>query len=212
MVTGRLPFDDGQRGKFVCKILRDDPQFPVSMSPELSDLIGRMLAKEVCDRITIENIHQHPWVATDLPMSLRFRGLDELRIMRDPTRSALATDVVDELRDIGFDVSDLAEQFACGAASEATVAYYHILRTKMTDEIDAEIRRLCHRDKDAGPVIRRQGSLPIAAPKALSKFWAKPRTIASIGQQSPGTPLRKVEIGRNKAKTQQFSGTEKGSP
>jgi hypothetical protein len=172
-----------------------------------------MLAKDACDRITIENIHQHPWVATNFmghPISLRFRGLDALRTMRDPTRSSLSTDVLDELEALGFDISDLAEQFACDAHSEATIAYYQILRARMGDEIEAEIKRLCGRDKDEAHVIRRQGSLPIAAPKTIPKIWARPRAIASLGQPSPAPALRRAEIGRNKAKTPQVFYTEKG--
>lgn len=49
------------------------PQFPpnVDPSPELQDLLGRILTSDPAKRITIAEIFEHPWFRKDLPPGVR---------------------------------------------------------------------------------------------------------------------------------------------
>ncbi|KAK7414527.1 hypothetical protein QQX98_006638 [Neonectria punicea] len=59
---GRIPFNrDGMMDMYDA-IKSDDPQIPEGESPELVDLIQKLLDKNPETRITMEQIRNHPWV------------------------------------------------------------------------------------------------------------------------------------------------------
>ncbi|PSC67948.1 acyl-binding domain-containing 4-like isoform X1 isoform A [Micractinium conductrix] len=62
------------------RIARVEYGIPTSMSPELQDLLGRMLVKDPSQRISIPGIMAHPWFQSSLP-----QGLMDLNGRVDPT-------------------------------------------------------------------------------------------------------------------------------
>ena len=63
MVTNKLPFFDMSMPKLFKKVLHEPLVIPDGISPELADLLQKMMEKDPADRITIEKIKEHPWFA-----------------------------------------------------------------------------------------------------------------------------------------------------
>lgn len=62
MYFGKLPFDDPNIQRLVFKIINDEPDFPdQQISPMLFDLMVKLLNKDPTKRITLDEIHTHPW-------------------------------------------------------------------------------------------------------------------------------------------------------
>ena len=62
MTFGRMPFEDNNIQSLVNKIVLTEPSYQGrEVSDELIDLLKRMLAKNVEERITLPEIMQHPW-------------------------------------------------------------------------------------------------------------------------------------------------------
>eukprot|EP01130_Rhizamoeba_saxonica_P007734 TRINITY_DN3139_c0_g1_i1.p1 TRINITY_DN3139_c0_g1~~TRINITY_DN3139_c0_g1_i1.p1 ORF type:complete len:349 (-),score=72.52 TRINITY_DN3139_c0_g1_i1:31-1077(-) len=65
MVCGYLPFDGNSFVELFTKIIYCSYSIPEFLSASCSDLISRMLVVEPTDRITLEEIRNHPWVLLD---------------------------------------------------------------------------------------------------------------------------------------------------
>jgi len=65
LCTGNMPFfsESNSSAEVFMKIMRSPVSYPDSMSPELRDLLAAMLQKDPKDRISIEDIWRHPWMA-----------------------------------------------------------------------------------------------------------------------------------------------------
>jgi len=62
LLTAKLPFQDDFVPKLFTKIREGRYEMPKDISEECRDLIRRMLSVEPLDRITMEEIKEHPWV------------------------------------------------------------------------------------------------------------------------------------------------------
>ena len=62
MVCGFLPFDDENLSKLYSKILRGEFTIPPHVSADCADLLRKMLVTNPNERITLEQIQQHPWM------------------------------------------------------------------------------------------------------------------------------------------------------
>ncbi|VAH95129.1 unnamed protein product [Triticum turgidum subsp. durum] len=65
MITGRYPFLGETLQETYDKIVNDPADIPSNVSPQLVDLLERLLCKDPGDRITLEAAAAHPWVAGD---------------------------------------------------------------------------------------------------------------------------------------------------
>ncbi|KAL6637044.1 hypothetical protein ACP70R_024616 [Stipagrostis hirtigluma subsp. patula] len=65
MVSGHYPFLGDTLQETYDKIANDPVQIPDGMNPQLSDLLRRLLCKDPGDRITLQAVAEHPWVAGD---------------------------------------------------------------------------------------------------------------------------------------------------
>lgn len=66
LVAGYLPFNDANLMAMYRKIYRGEFRCPKWTSPELRDLIGRLLDRNPDTRITVEEILAHPWFTKGL--------------------------------------------------------------------------------------------------------------------------------------------------
>jgi serine/threonine protein kinase len=62
LVTGHLPFDDENESALHHKITSLEYEIPEHLSPEVQELIGRMLQLRGADRITLQGVLDHPWL------------------------------------------------------------------------------------------------------------------------------------------------------
>eukprot|EP00440_Ansanella_granifera_P042458 gb/GFBE01046028.1/.p1 GENE.gb/GFBE01046028.1/~~gb/GFBE01046028.1/.p1 ORF type:complete len:341 (+),score=94.87 gb/GFBE01046028.1/:1-1023(+) len=62
-MVGKPPFEDQSEKGTYKKIKSGTPQFPPNMTKEAKDLITRLLNKNPNERLTLEEVLEHPWVA-----------------------------------------------------------------------------------------------------------------------------------------------------
>ena len=61
MAVGKLPFQDPNMNALIKKICTTEPDYPETMSPDLTDLLHRMMMKDPMCRMSIQKIQSHPW-------------------------------------------------------------------------------------------------------------------------------------------------------
>ena len=90
MLTGSYPFErQGDKASpqrlqmMITRILKVDYKFPSNVvpSPDLQDLLNKLLTSDPAKRITIAGIFEHPWFCKDLPPGVREMNAN----MRIPT-------------------------------------------------------------------------------------------------------------------------------
>lgn len=62
-LVGKPPFEDNSEKGTYKKIKTGTPSFPPAITKEAKDLITRLLKKTPNERLTLEEVLQHPWVA-----------------------------------------------------------------------------------------------------------------------------------------------------
>ncbi|OHT15045.1 CAMK family protein kinase [Tritrichomonas foetus] len=61
MLTGELPFGDGDIVSIASKVLGGPPKYPDTLSESSRDLISKMLEIDQTKRLNIEQVEMHPW-------------------------------------------------------------------------------------------------------------------------------------------------------
>eukprot|EP00299_Pterocystis_sp_00344_P014361 c7108_g1_i1.p1 GENE.c7108_g1_i1~~c7108_g1_i1.p1 ORF type:complete len:244 (-),score=28.77 c7108_g1_i1:121-852(-) len=93
---------------------------PGFLSPGSRDLIHRMLRVEPCERISVEQVFQHPWFQHMLPRYLAMNPDDVSRLMR-----AVVPEVVQEVvQRKRCDQQQLISSIESGVRDELTVFYF----------------------------------------------------------------------------------------
>lgn len=90
ITTGTLPFVDDNIQRLMQKIVYTEPKFGPNVSPQLKDLILKLLKKNSSQRITIHEIWSHPWIAM-------YRGIGELPKLSNITRLPVRSDIVTKM-------------------------------------------------------------------------------------------------------------------
>jgi len=124
LVCGYLPFEDPNTSNLYRKILSGDYKTPKWISPEVKDLIRKILETKPEKRLTINKIREHVWMKS-VPKELVPRDEpndeDEATFVKDA--------VVQRLNDEKVDVQavlDAVSSHACNALS----AFYYLLAQK----------------------------------------------------------------------------------
>lgn len=82
MVTGVLPFDEPSLPKLFDRIKRGIYRKPLNLSPNLLDLLSRILVPDPQKRISIKDIQNHPWMKVEripTPMTKDVNQKDKAR-------------------------------------------------------------------------------------------------------------------------------------
>jgi serine/threonine protein kinase len=171
--VGRLPFSGPDTHAVLRKIVRDAVVYPSQLGPQLMDLLTGMLRKDPEMRITLEGIIAHSWISRPEEGLI---NLDDLTShLRPYLRGScdLIPDVVDRLRDAGYNVKDLRDEIAAGSFSELMCAYRILVRDRMADLIKDAQARPARRSAPPGP-RRLSINLPFSGPRAIPAIGALP--------------------------------------
>ncbi|WOK92831.1 SNF1-related protein kinase catalytic subunit alpha KIN10 isoform X1 [Canna indica] len=123
LLCGTLPFDDENIPNLFRKIKAGMYNtLPSHLSALARNLIPRMLHVDPTKRITIPEIHQHPWFQAHLPSYLAVSPPDTLQQAKkiDP-------DILQQVLTMGFDKNKLIESLYNRIQNQATVSYYLFL-------------------------------------------------------------------------------------
>ncbi|OHT13803.1 CAMK family protein kinase [Tritrichomonas foetus] len=132
MVTGQLPFDDDNMQHLLQKIAFTEPQYPSFLSPQLVDLLKKVMTKSPDQRASIAKIKTHPWFSQSEYsqfLKLQFSTDDQWLV------SGVDKDIVDKIASYGVDVRQLTQNLLCGNYNEITAIYLILRRDKITDNI-----------------------------------------------------------------------------
>jgi 5'-AMP-activated protein kinase catalytic alpha subunit len=125
LVCGYLPFEDANTTKLYKKILAGDYTAPKWISPEVRDLISKILNTNPITRYTIANIRKHNWYnAIDMKQA---PAVDK------PGEGEIDEVVIVECEKLGLNRQALTESIIAGHHNNATTTYY-LLKKKLFRE------------------------------------------------------------------------------
>ena len=167
MLLGCLPFHGRDKSELTEKILAGEYRVPAWVSPAAADLVDRMLTANPDDRITLEEVWEHPWVASAPAWEPQGQGGGGLvRARTDPVSGAPLPDaeLVRECEARGVDVAALLRSLRARESSPLT-ATYHLLAQAKAAEVAA-----------AGPAV--------PTGRAPSSMGDAPTMSASVSSRS----------------------------
>jgi 5'-AMP-activated protein kinase catalytic alpha subunit len=133
LATGFLPFEDEDADQLCQQITTTAPVFPPTLSPQLADLLQKILQRRPEERITIPRIKEHPWFSVSVYFSLRS--------LWHTTPQEVDPEVVGRIASLGYDPKMLMASMLCDDESAIAVLYKIIGREHLTGRIDVEMRR-----------------------------------------------------------------------
>lgn len=147
MTYGRLPFDDKNIQRLVTKIVLEEPKYErydsVLVPEDLSDLIHRLLNKDMNTRITLPEIMDHPWfkkypLASEMNLNFGPRILPHPNNVLYSNRQKLTIsgydlDTLEEMKnDFGIATEMVEASLLKKEFNDATALYKIIRREKIT--------------------------------------------------------------------------------
>jgi serine/threonine protein kinase len=132
MVCSELPFDGDSPTSILECIACCEPVYPKFLTPQLVDLLQKILTKDPESRITIERIKSHPWFShSEYSQFLRLQfSNDEAWLVQGVDR-----EIVDRISAMGLDTRELVPALLSGQYTEMTAIYSMMRRNSLTDKI-----------------------------------------------------------------------------
>lgn len=139
MLAGYLPFDDQNMNALFNKIERGEYRMARHFSDSAKDLIGKMLTVDPLQRITLEQIIQHPWFQVGFTPDMMKKGVAKVAVSAQQVAGAItdapepkptaksATDHVPKApaagaNSTGVDAFDLISRLTSGSLNPLVVA------------------------------------------------------------------------------------------
>lgn len=129
---GQLPFEDENMQRLLQKIAFTEPVYPSYLSPQLVDLLHKILTKTPESRISLEKIKHHPWFSQSEYqniLKLNFSSDDQWLV------GGIDREIVQTIASYGLDVKGLPQAIMSGEYNATTAVYRLLRRDKITDHI-----------------------------------------------------------------------------
>jgi serine/threonine protein kinase len=175
IVAGYLPFDDDNIQRLLQKIVYTEVKYPAFMSPQLVDLLQKMICKDPERRISLDMIKNHPWFSQSEYNALL--GESKIDAKRDGQDPVIEKEIIDKMTQLGIDCHELHHSLLVGDFTELT-ALYRIFRRVATTEC---LKDVMQRVGQSGP---RKGPTPSGHPPA----GPSPRGVPLPGRPAPFPP------------------------
>lgn len=122
LVCGHLPFEDPNTSNLYRKILSGEYKTPKWISPEVKDLIRKILETDPEKRLTISQIRLHPWCQMVPIQSIPKEepNPDEIEETK--------TEVFKRLEEIGLDAQSVLDAVASHACNSLSAMYYLLMQ------------------------------------------------------------------------------------
>jgi serine/threonine protein kinase len=189
IVGGYLPFDDDNVQRLLQKIVYTDIRYPSFFSPQLTDLLQKMMCKEPDRRITIDMIKNHPWFSQAEYAVLLERSNFEHR--SDGTDAVIDREVIDTIAGLGIDCHELHSSLLKGEFTELTALYRIYLRERATEKM----KDLMHKMQTSGAsrAVRPPSARPIVVkptpPSPGRSPFAPAPTVGGVSPRVLATPV-----------------------
>ena len=136
MVVGALPFSADSVPMMLQQVVTVNPILPNNLSPDLRNLLRRLLTKDPTARIRLPEILEHPWLAEYEEAGLTAEDSAVIKSFKAMDVQHLDTVVVSEMRTLGYDVTGLLQEVKGIQINPRTAAYKMLQRQKIVDEIN----------------------------------------------------------------------------
>jgi hypothetical protein len=176
ITVGELPFEDDVVQRILQKIAFTEPTYPTFLSPQLIDLLKKILVKSPDERITISKIKRHPWLSQGAYSQLFSVPLshDEKFSMKGVER-----ELIDYIARLGVDVRLLPRQILEGEYNETTALYVILRREMSTERLKELMQRLSGAVQSPGiPKVQSANGIAPMSPRAAG--IPKPAARAKI--------------------------------
>jgi serine/threonine protein kinase len=133
MTAGTLPFYNENTGIMLNDILTNPPPICLTMSQDLRDVLSLCLVKDPEQRGTLQQIRDSKWLADHQNPKLCKEdevALASLRVCD------LDLGLLEEMQQLGFDVSKLRDDLKNEVVNEVTASYRMIRREQLIDQIN----------------------------------------------------------------------------
>jgi serine/threonine protein kinase len=135
IVAGYLPFDDDNIQRLLQKIVYTEARYPAFMTPQLTDLLQKMICKDPQRRITLDMIKNHPWFSQSEYIALLEQSRVETKWDGQNTDSIIAKEIIDEITRLGIGCHELHHSLLVGDFTELTALYRIIFRQRMMEKM-----------------------------------------------------------------------------
>lgn len=115
LLTGNFPFEDDSKSELFTNILSMKPIIPSQISNDAKSLLKRMLTKDPYERITLEEIVEHPFfskIQVNIPQ---------------PTDTHIKSDIIKQLEGSGYNKATVIADLKAKLFTEKTAAYNILL-------------------------------------------------------------------------------------
>lgn len=148
IVTGQLPFEDDNLSTLLQKIAFTEPEYPSFLSPQLVDLLKKILTKSSDQRLSIHKIKAHPWFSqTEYAKFLKLRFWTNEKWLA----KGIDRDIVDEISSFGLNTQKLPNDLICSEYNEVTAIYLILRREQITNQIDEMMQSLKNSGNNSSP-------------------------------------------------------------
>jgi serine/threonine protein kinase len=135
VVAGRLPFYDQNIAVMLSNVMTMEPAIPPDLTPFLRRLLTRCLIKDPRLRITLQEIHEDPWLAEYEDSRLLSEDADMLQSLRIMIVDTLDDAILSEMKVYGYDTAGLLAEVRSGKVTARTAAYKMLKRERSIQEI-----------------------------------------------------------------------------
>ena len=140
MLTGSLPFQGSGDTELKKRILRGQFPCPDHVSPEARDLLSRMLALNPSERIGVDAIRQHPWLAAEAERSPHEGSASARMRATGGAEAPLDADVLARCETLGLDPEDVKRSVHANAYNHESACYEMLLSAMQSDELQQALR------------------------------------------------------------------------
>ena len=159
LTLGRLPFEDKNIQLLIEKIISQDPFYPPTQNPDLTDLLRRLLMKEQSVRINITSVQQHPWFLLypfAKKMNSKF-GSASIWNSTDPKTFIPDPQIIREIRKLNIDPEPSINGYKQNTFDYST-AIYRILVVELLTSSMSEITDLIEKEEQRGKKLSQSGN------------------------------------------------------
>lgn len=139
MVIGKLPYHSDNFQQISDMILNHEPDFSAPVSPQLSDIIRKMLNKDPNERIYIDGIKNHPWMSSFF-VSKTYQTIKSLFKHKVVNNNNLDNEILGKLRTYGCAVTTIINDLEKGALNNGTALY----KLERLDKLNRKLHRKLH--------------------------------------------------------------------
>ncbi|XP_060583686.1 serine/threonine-protein kinase BRSK2-like [Ruditapes philippinarum] len=207
LLVGALPFDDDNLRQLLEKVKKGVFHIPHFVPPDCQNLLRGMVEVDPEKRLTLEELHRHPWVTMDCHdhLELELPVVQVVQTSIIPTVEDLDPDVLSTMNSLQCfkDKDRLIRELLNSRHNTEKVIYFLLLDRKLRNpcvEDEIEIR---HRSESADPPRKRIDAVQLNGQPRLS--------LGSISEGSPTAGRRALAIQKVR-KASLSSGSQNGSP